>query len=164
MDARPADSVISSYLAVDPGDTVGWATFDAEGWIVKMGQFDKADFVEKISELLHSGLMHVIVEDYVLFQHKAMAQTNSRGRKLETAKMVGKIEMLADLRGVPIVKQPASVYKVGAAWGGFEIPSNHAISHQYSAAGHGIYWLQMHGIRKPGQGLNLEGVNDRKEI
>lgn len=143
----------SRYLAIDPGDTVGWATFDGEGRILEMGQFLDRDFVKEITELMHSDLKHVIVEDYVLFQHKALAQSNSRGRNLKTAKMVGKVEMLAELKNIPVTKQESSVYKLGAMWGGFEIPSNHAISHQYVAAAHGIYFLQNHGIRSVGQAL-----------
>lgn len=146
-------TVKSSYLAIDPGETSGWATFDEIGTLISMGQFKEKDFVEQTTELLHSDLKHFIVEDYVLFQHKAMAQTNARGRKLKTAKMVGKLEMLADMRGVPYTKQPSSVYNIGAMWGGFEIPSNHSISHQYVAVAHGIYFLQQHGIRAVGQSL-----------
>lgn len=145
-----------AYLAIDPGDTSGWATFDDQGNLTGMGQFGEGEFVKEISDLLHSDLKHVIVEDYVLFQHKAMAQTSSRGRKLKTAKMVGKIEMLAELRNVPVTKQESSKYSVGAAWGGFEIPSNHSISHQYVAAAHGVFFLQQNGIRKIGQGIKKE--------
>lgn len=148
-----------SYVAFDPGDTSGWATFDRDGNLTGMGQFSTAEFTEKISDLIDSSLEAVICEDYVLFKHKAMAQTNSRGRNLNTAKMVGKIELLADLKGVKFVKQEASRYPIGAMWGGFDIPSNHAISHQYCASAHGIYYLQSIGVRKPGHGLNLEGVN-----
>ncbi|HEY0750017.1 MAG TPA: hypothetical protein VGD26_02610 [Chitinophagaceae bacterium] len=140
-----------AYLAIDPGDTSGWATFDWQGNLIGMGQVKEADFVEKFTDLLTSDLQHVIIEDYVLFQHKAMAQTNARGRKLKTAKMVGQLEMLANLRDVPYTKQESGRYRIGAMWGGFEIPSNHSISHQYVAAAHGIFWLQSNGIRKPGQ-------------
>lgn len=146
----------SAYLAIDPGDTSGWATFDDQGKLTGMGQFREGEFVKEISELLHSDLLHVIIEDYVLFKHKAMAQTNSRGRNLSTAKMVGKIEMLAELKEVPYTKQESRVYPIGAMWGGFEIPSNHSISHQYVAAAHGIYYLQQNGIRKPGQAMMKE--------
>lgn len=149
-----------AYVAFDPGDTSGWATFDDQGNLTGMGQFTEAEFTEKISDLIDSSLKAVICEDYVLFKHKAMAQTNSRGRNLKTAKMVGKIELLADLKKVKFVKQESRVYPVGAMWGGFEIPSNHSISHQYCAAAHGIYYLQQAGVRKPGHGLNLGNVSN----
>lgn len=148
-----------SYLAIDPGDTSGWATFDDQGNLTGMGQFKDTNFVAEITELLHSDLKHVIIEDYVLFKHRAMAQTNSRGRQLKTAKMVGKIEMLCDLKGVPYTKQESSRYKIGAMWGGFQIPDNHSISHQYVAAAHGIFWLQMNEVRVPGQFMKTENLN-----
>ena len=148
----PNETKPPAYLAIDPGDTSGWATFDEDGNLIGLGQVKESDFVKEFTDLLTSSLKHVIIEDYVLFQHRAMAQTNSRGRKLKTPKMVGKLEMLAELRGVPYTKQESSRYPIGAMWGGFEIPSNHAISHQYVAAAHGVFWLQSNGIRKPGQG------------
>jgi hypothetical protein len=57
------------------------------------------------------------------------------------------------MRGVKCVKQPNNKYPIGAMWGGITIPSNHSISHQFVAAAHGVFYLQEHGIRKPGQGL-----------
>lgn len=149
----------AKYLAIDPGDTSGWASFDDQGNLIQMGQFTDRHFTKEITDLLDSSLLHVIIEDYVLFQHKAMAQTNKRGRKLDTAKKVGKIEMLCDLRGVEYTKQESSKYKIGAMWGGFQIPTNHDISHQYVAAAHGVFWLQQHGIRKPGQFMREEPIN-----
>lgn len=138
-----------AYLAIDPGDTTGWCTFDAEGKLLEMGQVGKTEFVKWLSDALTSDLKAVICEDYVLFKHKAMAQTNSRGRNLETAKKVGKVELLAELKNVPFIKQESSKYRIGAMWGGFEIPTNHSISHQYVAAAHGVFYLQQAGIRKP---------------
>jgi hypothetical protein len=144
-----------AYLAIDPGDTTGWCTFDAAGKLLEMGQaVTKTDkeFNQFISGKIDSSLLRVICEDYVLFKHKAMAQTNSRGRNLSTAKQVGKVELLCDLKNVPFTKQESSKYRIGAMWGGFEIPSNHSISHQYVAAAHGVFYLQTAGIRKPSIG------------
>lgn len=137
------------YLAIDPGETIGWANFLENGTIFEMGQFRYENINRELDLLLHSKLKHVITEDFIRFKH---VRQKGGGRN-STSEVIGKIELLADLRSVAHSRQLSSVYKVGAAWGGFEIPSNHSISHQWVAAAHGIYWLQQHGIRKPGQAI-----------
>lgn len=139
----------SSYLAIDPGETLGWASFDAEGNCIEMGQNRWETFAKDYETLLHSDLKQVIVEQYVNYGHKQQKRWSDN----KTSKIIGKIELLAELRNVPVTLQPANVYPTGAAWGGFEIPSNHSISHQFVAVAHGIYWLQKNGIRPVGKAL-----------
>jgi hypothetical protein len=137
------------YLAIDPGETLGYATFSETGQLLDMGQFRFEKFLEEIESLLTSDIKVCIVEDYVNYAW----QKQKRWSKNNTSKIIGKIELLAQLRGVKIVLQPAANYSIGAKWGGFEIPSNHDISHQFVAAAHGIFWLQDNGIREVGQAL-----------
>lgn len=139
----------SSYLAIDPGDTSGWATFDEAGEILDFGQIKESEFVAKFTELMHSDLKHVIIEDYKINPHTLRFHANKDTGNLKTKKLIGKLEMLAEMRNVPVTYQRASDYPIGAKWGGIEIPSNHSISHQWVAASHGIFWLQKNGIRKP---------------
>jgi hypothetical protein len=140
----------SAYLAIDPGDMTGWAKFDENGKILEYGQVSEAEFMEWITENVHENLKHVICEDFLLYQHKAMSQTNSRARKMKTSKKIGQLEMTCQLRGVPITLQPASNKPIGYMWGGLgEAPSNHSISHQFDAYAHGVFFLQKNGIRKP---------------
>lgn len=142
----------AKYLALDPGDTFGFAEFGKDGNLINMGQERDANFVRWSDQHITSDLDTVIVEDYKLIPGK-----KSRGQawsRMNTSKQIGKIELMCDMRGVKFVLQPNNKYPIGAMWGGFEIPSNHSISHQYVAAAHGIFYLQENGIRKPGQGLN----------
>jgi hypothetical protein len=143
------------YLAIDPGDTTGWAEFNETGDLTGFGQVKEHEFNDFVTEHMHSDLTAVIVEDYKLFAHKAKAQSWSR---MSTSKKIGKIEILADLKKVKVILQPANNKSIGYMWGGIEPPSNHSISHQYDAYAHGVFWLQKNGIRKPGQGIKaLEG-------
>lgn len=140
----------SSYLAIDPGHTIGWATFDDKGGAIEMGQTKMEDFHKEFDKLLHSGLKHVIVEDY---KNHGFTQQKRWGRN-ETSKVIGKIELLAELRSVPLTLQPNTVKAIGYRWGGLEgAPSNHAISHQYDAYAHGVYWLQSNSIRPVGKAI-----------
>ena len=144
-----SDSNPSAYFVCDPGDVSGWAEFDHDGSLLGFGQVDESEFMRFITDRIHSDLVAVICEDFTLFQHKAMAQTNARSRKMKTSKKIGQIEMTCQLRSVPLVLQPANNKVIGYKWAGMEPPSNHSISHQYDAVAHGQFYLQKNGIRKP---------------
>jgi hypothetical protein len=138
------------YLAIDPGDTFGFAKFDEDGNLKEMGQGKNKDLVQWTNDHITSDLDVVIIEEYANMPWKKSAHAWSKN---ETSKQIGKFEMMCEMRGVKCVKQPNNKYSIGAMWGGITIPSNHAISHQFIAAAHGVFYLQEHGIRKPGQGL-----------
>lgn len=143
----------SSYLAVDPGHTIGWATFDEQGSMLNMGQVKMEHFNREFDTLLHSDLKAVICEDY---RNHGWTQQKRWGRN-ETSKIIGKFELLADLRGVPLYLQPNTHKPIGYKWAGLkEAPSNHSISHQYDAVAHGIYWLTVNNIRQMGQSIPKE--------
>jgi hypothetical protein len=141
---------ISSYLAIDPGHTIGWATFDEEGNILEYGQTKMEHFNKDFDKLLHSALKGVITEDYR--NHPWMKQ-KGWGRN-ETSQIIGKIEMLAEMRQIPLHFQRNTVKSIGYKWAGLkQAPSNHAISHQYDAIAHGVYWLQSNNIRPVGKAI-----------
>lgn len=137
------------YLAIDPGETLGYATFGENGQLLDMGQFRFEKFLEEIDNLLTSRILVCIIEDYKNYAW----QKQKKWSRNNTSKVIGKLELLATMRGVQIVLQGANNYAIGAMWGGFEIPKNHDISHQFVAAAHGIYWLQQNGVREVGQAL-----------
>ncbi len=154
MDILPKRIDEAAYLAIDPGETIGWATFLEDGNMLEMGQFRFENFTEVSDKMIVSTLKHVITEQYVNYGHKQQ----KRWSKNNTSKVIGKIELMCDLRKVPLTMQPATNYRTGAAWGGFDIPKNHSISHQFVACAHGVYFLQQNGIRPVGQAL-LEKKN-----
>lgn len=148
------------YVSVDPGagptrkGMTGWAIFDEDGNCLEYGQAKESEFNAVFDKLLHSNVVTCIVEDYR--NHPWMKQKGF-GRN-ETSKLIGKLEMLCELRGIPLALQPNTVKPVGYMWAGLKkAPSNHAISHQYDAVAHGVYWLQSNGVRKPGQGMPKNG-------
>lgn len=143
----------NSYLALDPGETTGFAFFDDQGIIIEMGQFKQAQQQEWLAANIEPTLKGVVCEDYRNHGHTQQKKWSRN----QTSKNIGAIEMICTLRGVPVFLQPNTVKKIGYMWGGLEgPPSNHAISHQYDAYAHGVYWLQRMGIRKPGLAI-LEG-------
>ena len=139
-----------AYLAVDPGHTIGYATFDENGNVTGYGQVKMEDFHKEFNDLLHSDLQAVIVEDY---KNHGWMQQKKWGRN-ETSKIIGKLELLAELRGVKLFLQPNTVKAIGYKWAGLgEAPKDHSASHQFDAVAHGVYWLQSNNIRRAGQGM-----------
>ena len=140
---------VSSYLALDPGETIGWASFDENGNGITYGQFRYEVFIQSVEELIHPDLKAVITEDYL--NHGFMQQ--KKWSKNITSKVIGKIEVMCELRKVPLVMQRNTVKNIGYMWAGMEPPSNHSISHQTDAFAHGVYYLQSNGIRPVGKTL-----------
>ncbi len=145
------NDVAPVYLAVDPGETTGWATFDAKGSILNMGQFKQHEQGKALDNLVRSELKAVICEDY---RNHAWTKQKNWSRN-QTSKNIGALEMIAELRGVPVHLQSNSVKPIGYKWAGMTEgpPSNHSISHQYDAYAHGVYWLQSNGIRPVGKAI-----------
>lgn len=140
----------AKYLAIDPGETSGWATFDATGTIIEMGQFPMSEITKQLDLLITSDLELVICEDY---RNYAWKQQKKWSRN-DTSKIIGKIEIMCDLRGVEIRLEPASNKLIGYKWAGLgQAPTNHSISHQYDAIAHGVYTLQKLGIRPVGKAI-----------
>jgi hypothetical protein len=135
----------AAYLALDPGETTGWALFDAEGNILKYGQFTQDEQTEWLTDNITSSLTAVICEDYK--NHPWMKQKG--WSQNQTSKNIGAIELLCSMRKVPLHLQSNTVKSIGYKYMGMDrAPSNHSISHQFDAAAHGTYWLRVNGILK----------------
>lgn len=135
------------YLAVDPGNSTGWAAFTKNGDIIT---FDTAKGREAVYQVLASQAPELLIcEDYRLFPWKAKEQSWS---SLETVRIIGAIEYYAWLNKVEIVLQEPKIKKIGYLWAGITPPKNHALSHETDAYVHGVYYLQSKGVRYPQQG------------
>ena len=137
------------YLAIDPGETTGWASFNAKGNLLGLGQVSQKELKRFLFDNIPPELKGVIVEDY---RNHAWNRQKNWSRN-QTSKNIGMIEMACELSKVPIHLQSNTVKAIGYKWGGIEPPTNHSISHQYDAYAHGVYYLQLNGIRPIGKAL-----------
>lgn len=137
------------YLSVDPGITTGFAIFDEKGDLKDVGDVKESKFYEWVYNLDWPRMQVLICEDYLLFAHKAQAQSYSR---FPTVRFIGAITYAAWLAKVPIVFQKPDIKNIAYKWAGIMKPKNHDMSHQTDAFVHGVYYLQKKGIRKPQQG------------
>lgn len=134
-----------AYIALDPGNTTGWAGFDDKGVIQEMGQFTLKEQTKWLNDHITPVVKMVIIEEYRNYKGGTF-----RGQTNQTSKNIGAIEMICELRGVPYTRQPANIKKIGYKFAGLgQAPSNHSISHQYDAVAHGTYWLRVNGILIP---------------
>ncbi len=153
---------MSLTLSIDPGETVGWAA-----WLdrdkVNGGQTPWHDFLMDLAlELGVDGAQRwpaarmdpfgfevaddfgrLIVEDFVLYPEGVGDGPPPPWDNLITARVVGAIQVLADLADVEVVYQGADIKDAGRAAAGDEILARplHENRHQNDATYHGAYYF-----------------------
>lgn len=134
------------FLALDPGKTTGWATFDEQGNGLSMGQADVLTFLELLRD---TPAQVIITEDYKLYPWKRDEQIWSR---LDTVRLIGMVQYFCWLNNRKLVLQMPNIKSIGYMWAGISEAKSHKNSHERDAYVHGVYFLQKAGIRKPQQG------------
>jgi hypothetical protein len=121
-------------LAIDPGDTTGWASLSMEGVLVDMGQATLAKLYPWLENLTDEFKV-IVLENF-----KVRPGHNFAWSEMNTIQVIGAIKYRAHQLGIPIVLQEPSSYSIGAKWAGVQIPKNHDISHQVVAYAHGTFY------------------------
>ena len=133
------------YLAIDPGkgrvDSIGAAKFATDGSLLFFGQFTYEDFVPWLEE--QTDIEKLFYEEYRIFARAAKKQIGSR---VETAECIGVIKSWATRHKVPLVAQRPDILSTAEKMFQVKIPSDHSISHQFSALLHGLYGLHALGL------------------
>jgi hypothetical protein len=131
-------------LAVDPGDTSGFALFAADGSLINKWQSNFDNSLEFLSPL--TNLKTIVVEDYRLRAGKQAQQTGSR---FQAVQMIGALKYHAKLHGMAFELASVQAKTLGAMFSGQKPPSNHKESHEVDAYNIGIYWLVDNKIIEP---------------
>jgi len=96
-------------LAIDPGETVGYAWFRLEDYELKIAnQLPCDEFVERLETWVGNGGFRVVMEDYKIRTSTVSANV---GKELKTVKVIGQIEYLLNREDVPYQFQPAGIGK-----------------------------------------------------
>lgn len=126
-------------VTFDPGETVGWSCFYGKE-LEACGQFN-ADHTNQLRAILKGYSPNIVVcENYRPYGHKIGANVNS---ELFTPRLIGRIEMMTEDAGIPLVKQMASQAKGFATdaklthWGFWQ----RGMKHSRDAIRHGLYFL-----------------------
>lgn len=141
------DTRESYYLALDPGESTGWATFNEDGNGNQLGTAKGR--VEVYNLLRDVNPNTIIMEDW-----KTKQGAHLGGDRMETVRVIGAVEYYAYMHKCHIHEQPNTIKGIGYMWAGLEKPtSSDPMRHAKDAYVHGVHWLQKNGHRKPQQGV-----------
>ena len=125
---------MSGFIAIDPGETIGYCRFFEDG-AIDLEYYDQCRFMDLEQILLLSlPLQRIIYEDYII-------RRDHQGSRAETIQCIGLIRAFAQRNNIETSRQPSSILNIATKWTGVKIPSNHAESHKISAFLHGAYYL-----------------------
>lgn len=146
-----AGNIPHKVVAIDPGDHIGWATFE-DGILTGHGvHFSPANThlrnIEWLNDFIHVARPTVVVcEDYRIYRTKASAHINSN---VPTLKLIGAIEIVCNQLDIMLVMQSAAEGKGFVtdkrlkAWG-FP-PAIFRSPHSADAVRHGVHYLLFGG-------------------
>lgn len=154
-------------LAIDPGDMSGIAllelTDNESGYVIKgLWQVPDEGIVKWWQEnvgtpgALKLNIRAVIVEDFKLFKHRAVAQA---GSKMRAPRGIGRVETLAEMCEVKLLKQLPDI--IPGILKNFEIkmPSAHSQSHQFAALCHALYYAELRNLVRTPLELRMRKSN-----
>lgn len=126
-------------LAIDPGETTGWATFEACD-LTQAGQFPVNDLEAFDTFVTDHRPDVMVIENYRVYASRAAQHV---GSEVNTAQYIGILKFLGGMYQIPIALQMAHQAK---GWvsdarlhqlGLFQTGHRHA----NDAVRHGVYWL-----------------------
>lgn len=125
-------------LALDPGETTGYALFD-DGNLQVAGEFS----LWRLISLLIVDVDRVVCERFALYARKAAAMTNN---EFPAVQVIGVVRYLAETLNVPVHFQPASAIHSGGSLSPLMRPLVDALevkgSHARDATAHGLWYVR----------------------
>lgn len=121
------DKYMPAHASFDPGDdskpSTGITLWSHLGKVLLTNEIS----VESLNEVLDwfeeiGGLYSIIVEEFMLYQHKALQQS---GSKLPPVQIIGMIKRSAYKQNIVITEVRADCKSIAAAWSQTKIPSGH---------------------------------------
>lgn len=132
-------------LAIDPGGSVGVASFNEDG----SNEYCYTARAQDLHDVLETypNLKRIIVEDYVIYAGK---EKQHRYNKLQTAKQIGEITNYCRFKKLKIEMVKASDKVTGYAYLGVKpLPKSNPRNHALDAKALGTFWLVKNGILDP---------------
>lgn len=132
------------YLAIDPGNNTGWASFKRNGEVLDFSVITgHDDFLDWLEEQFPFPQV-IIIEDYRV---RPQGNINTFSR-VPTIQLIGAISRIARKKKSKVVLQPSSILPIGLKFIGAKYDKAH-VPDQISALAHGVYYLQKNNIRPP---------------
>jgi hypothetical protein len=131
-----------TYVSYDPGLTTGVTLWDDKGNVLHFNEFDIANLHKLLNYLEQSTtrLKRNIVEEWVLYQKKALAQSGSRLEAVQVIGMIKRSNYMMNL--APVVEVRADSKEIAAQWSQTPIPRKGSHMENWKAAYLiGYWWL-----------------------
>jgi hypothetical protein len=135
-----------SLLAIDPGETNGWALLDKQGELVvnshgpQLGQIRGEDNLDDFLLSLDPFPDVVVIEEY-----RVNPKYNHAMSKVHTIQAIGRIKSICRQKGIKAIELRTADKYVGYKFLKTKQPSNHKISHQFDALALGTFWAVKNG-------------------
>lgn len=137
----------SLYIALDPGDTTGYATFYSDGSIKDMEYYSMDEVRSRFEQDIWNHPLAVICEDWRLYPDAARHFYFS---PMPTAKLIGWLEGVCYMQSIDFILQAAQIKASGyKMWGRKPLPKSNPMNHAYDAVVHGRHYLIKNGIIQP---------------
>lgn len=156
------------FLAIDPGETTGWALFD-DFEVVDAGQEELVLFIDEVAEGLgvgrlgdptiyagygpFAGVERLVIERFALYPW-VIKEGGLDFDEVRTAQGIGALKFIARHANIPVTMQPATIKEPAQAGGARELFYRplHENRHQNDAIMHGWYYA---ATRLGGQTIEL---------
>lgn len=132
---REIESTVK-YLSIDPGESNGVCCYDENCKLLYLWTVKEEDILIFLNEFNH--LNTCIIEDFILYSHKAYQQV---GSNMLTSRVIGRTEGWAARKEVHLVKQKAAIKPTGYKFLGRKpLNKKHPMNHALDAHVHFTYW------------------------
>lgn len=155
-----------TYLALDPGETTGWAQFNMQGIPEKMGTVKYGP--ELFSFLYNVKARFFIVEEFQLIDAESARRLKinhytKKFDKVYTARAIGAIEYRALELQIPVRFQYSSILTVASQAFGLSLTKFKKMQHPVDAILHGAYfaWKEL-GILPLEGNIELKSPQEEK--
>lgn len=138
----------TGYLAFDPGVSTGYAEYNDNGEITRLGILRSLEELEEYLATTELRPRVVICEDYIIHSPRQLAA--HKGSKVQTTRAIGMVRMMCRVWGSKFVLQSPRILSIGFTWAKVRRPrdSAHRDTHDQFAHAHGTYYLVKNGIKK----------------
>lgn len=139
------------YMAFDPGEGTGWATFAEDGCPTDFGNVYKEAL--GLYRFLHSGDDIDFTSgrpEVVIYEKWKLLKTKEfYGSTLLSSQVVGVIRGWAEYCDAELISHETSINSTAQKWSGIKPEGSHATQHWVMAFNHGWYHLNEKGKVKP---------------
>jgi len=136
-----------AYIALDPGGTTGYATFEENGTLIDMTYYNLETIRTSFLEDFQPVLIAVICENWRLMPQIAKHFYHS---DMPTCKLIGWLEGTCDTMAIQFHLQEPAIKSSAYKWAGkTPLPKSNPMNHAMDAYVHGYYWLMKNGVIVP---------------